>query len=42
MGRVEVDELWLEWLGKWEAWDQLRSVAMKESRSFVEARPASP
>ena len=41
-GRSEVKEMWLEWLKRWEEWDQRRADAKKEGAPFAEPRPDSP
>ena len=41
-GRAQENEIWLEWLKRWEEWDQRRTDARKEGALFTEPRPEPP
>ena len=38
-GRAEGDEIWLEWLKRWEEWHQRRTDAVLGRAPFTEPRP---
>ena len=41
-GRAAGDEIWLEWLKRWEEWDQRRTDAVLGRAHFTEPRPSPP